>query len=588
MPKNILIHQTTVKKTSYLCPKLKKTNGKRSPHGAVAHFSRDTIINSHRAIWQNFIFSDMKKLLLMTVLGFLGMTGAAAQSESGGMVAGVKNLPAKHISVSSDLRASDVSFWNLAEAAEEYAGGSGTEADPYQIATVGQLMKLCVDSQGDLEAAEPGDYPIVMEGVYFKQTADIDLSGAYSNDIEIARHAYFAGHYDGNGFAIKGYKVLLDNPELEPTYIYSQALFAQLFQATVKNVKMVDAEMDLNLSGIENNQLMFAFLAYQVIYSTIENCSVNGVLNANVSGDAMTNLFTAGLALVTQEASLINCHTEGSITANIKVEKDSEKSYGNNISDAGGVLNTAYGDSRIVNCTNKMSITNTAEDNSTSGLIVRSGGLLCFSDSATIEYSCNTGDIHSSGSSVADDDEVVVYTGGLIGACQYAHGVRSWSACEMSATKNQKKETVGLVGASIDYLMESSCFDAELVGEEINNVTAVTTEFLQSEEYIKITTDPTRDDVLQWQYVEGSYPILGEISSDPTASESISKSEISFRTVPGAVVITAPEATPFAAYTFTGAMQATQLIPAGTTTVNLPAGLYILKIGEETHKVNMK
>ena len=44
MPKNILIHQTTVKKTSYLCPKLKKTNGKRSPHGAVAHFSRDTII----------------------------------------------------------------------------------------------------------------------------------------------------------------------------------------------------------------------------------------------------------------------------------------------------------------------------------------------------------------------------------------------------------------------------------------------------------------------------------------------------------------------------------------------------------------
>lgn len=63
MPKNILIHQTTVKKTSYLCPKLKKTNGKRSPHGAVAHFSHDTIINSHRAIWQNFIFGDMKKII---------------------------------------------------------------------------------------------------------------------------------------------------------------------------------------------------------------------------------------------------------------------------------------------------------------------------------------------------------------------------------------------------------------------------------------------------------------------------------------------------------------------------------------------
>ena len=192
MPKNILIHQTTVKKTSYLCPKLKKTNGERSPDGAVAHFSRDTIINSHRAIWQNFIFGDMKKLLLMTVLGMLGMTGAAAQHENGGMIAGVKNLPAKHISVSSDLRASDVSFWNLAEAAEEYAGGSGTEADPYQIATVGQLMKLCVDSRRN-RRHRFGRLSGPAQGRLFKQTADIDLSGAYSNDIEIARHAYFAG-----------------------------------------------------------------------------------------------------------------------------------------------------------------------------------------------------------------------------------------------------------------------------------------------------------------------------------------------------------------------------------------------------------
>ena len=66
MPKNILIHQTTVKKTSYLCPKLKKTNGKRSPRGAVAHFSRDTIINSHRAIWQERM---MEGILSLKVLG---------------------------------------------------------------------------------------------------------------------------------------------------------------------------------------------------------------------------------------------------------------------------------------------------------------------------------------------------------------------------------------------------------------------------------------------------------------------------------------------------------------------------------------
>ena len=114
---------------------------------------------------------------------------------------------------------------------------------------------------------------------------------------------------------------------------------------------------------------------------------------------------------------------------------------------------------------------------------------------------------------------------------------------------------------------------------------------MQSQEFVDRLNSHLTEDCLPWQYVEGSYPVLGtseEQPEDPTASESISKSEIAFRTVPGAVVITAPEATPFAAYTFTGATQATQLIPAGTTTVNLPAGLYILKIGKETHKVNVK
>ena len=156
MPKNILIHQTTVKKTSYLCPKLKKTNGKRSPRGAVAHFSRDTIINSHRAIWQNFIFGDMKKLLLMTVLGMLAVGGMEAQNESGSNTATSGSIP------TSALRA-EGNYWTLDQAAESYAGGTGTEADPYLIATPEQFIRLCnetYDSEGKGEN--------FCEGVYFK------------------------------------------------------------------------------------------------------------------------------------------------------------------------------------------------------------------------------------------------------------------------------------------------------------------------------------------------------------------------------------------------------------------------------------
>lgn len=162
MQKNILIHQTTVKKTSYLCPKLKKTNGKRSPHGAVAHFSRDTIINSHRAIWQNFIFGDMKKLLLMTVLGMLAVGGMEAQNESGSAALNQKPSVENGTMPTSALRA-EGAYWTLDQADESYAGGTGTEADPYLIATPEQFIRLCnetYDSEGKGEN--------FCEGVYFK------------------------------------------------------------------------------------------------------------------------------------------------------------------------------------------------------------------------------------------------------------------------------------------------------------------------------------------------------------------------------------------------------------------------------------
>lgn len=143
--------------------------------------------------------------------------------------------------------------------------------------------------------------------------------------------------------------------------------------------------------------------------------------------------------------------------------------------------------------------------------------------------------------------------------------------------------------------MNNCFYDADFceiyVTEDLPGSLGTDTEYMQSQEFVAQLNSNLTEDCLPWQYVEGSYPVLGtseEQPEDPTASESIAKSEISFRTVPGAVVITAPEATQFAAYTFNGATQATQLIPAGTTTVNLPAGLYILKIGEETYKVNVK
>lgn len=578
MQKNILIHQTTVKKTSYLCPKLKKTNGKRSPHGAVAHFSRDTIINSHRAIWQNFIFGDMKKLLLMTVLGMLAVGGMEAQNESGSNTATSGSIP------TSALRA-EGNYWTLDQAAESYAGGTGTEADPYLIATPEQFIKLCLDTNQKGTAGRP----IYCEGIYFKQTADLDFSEAYTNYLRVGVGGDFAGTYDGGNFALKGLRYYANASENIPSMI-SFSPFFHIDGATIKNVIIEDLSVDFTYSNIMGSALTSGMLVDYAYNSTIENCKVSGNISANLSG--YCGLYIGGISSVANNTTINNCHATGSINAKMTITEalDDSDIY----SSVGGITSEAIGPTTIHNCTTSVDIYNETHGNTTNNFYTRVAGMSTWNMNNLHIINCsNTGNLKASGNnSVAEKNLVEV--GGLIAFYGGDIIENSWVACEMETTANGAdfyyNPLVYTQGNS--YGLVECVYDRELLQHDYStDVSSRTTEYMQSQEFVDRLNSHLTEDGLPWQYIEGSYPVLGtseEQPEDPTASESISKSDISFRIVPGAVVITAPEATQFAAYTFTGAMQATQLIPAGTTTVNLPAGLYILKIGEETHKVNVK
>ena len=84
-------------------------------------------------------------------------------------------------------------------AAADFAGGSGTREEPYQIATAEQLAKLAAD----VNSGVPGQ---IHSGEYFKLTAPIDLSGkrwipiGYGN----ASSKSFSGYFDGNNQVITG------------------------------------------------------------------------------------------------------------------------------------------------------------------------------------------------------------------------------------------------------------------------------------------------------------------------------------------------------------------------------------------------
>ena len=92
-----------------------------------------------------------------------------------------------------------------------FAGGSGTEEDPYQIATADQLLALS-ETVNDGSA---GGYP----GQYFVLTDDIDLSGIAWQPIghldladQTNMSVMFMGIFDGRGHTISNINFSSDEP----------------------------------------------------------------------------------------------------------------------------------------------------------------------------------------------------------------------------------------------------------------------------------------------------------------------------------------------------------------------------------------
>ena len=85
--------------------------------------------------------------------------------------------------------------------ASVFAGGSGTEAEPYQVASVAQLEAF----RDGVNSGEQGGYA----GVCFQLTADLDLSGTDWTPIgtmeDMEGHStMFLGTFDGGGHTISG------------------------------------------------------------------------------------------------------------------------------------------------------------------------------------------------------------------------------------------------------------------------------------------------------------------------------------------------------------------------------------------------
>lgn len=194
-------------------------------------------------------------------------------------------------------------------AASDYDGGSGTEDDPYLIATPEQFMKLAVEIE-NLAADDDNWGEEYSYGKYWKQTADLvfndDVTGCVSfssgdastiDDDNLRNYTgigyyldeydyqVFAGTYDGDGHTITGLYM--------STSSNATGLFNVVWYGTIKNLVVKDAY----LTGNANVGLIAGKLEEG---ASIINCQTSGIIYCGGS-------YHAGIAGYVNAGSVANC-----------------------------------------------------------------------------------------------------------------------------------------------------------------------------------------------------------------------------------------------------------------------------------------
>ena len=145
-----------------------------------------------------------------------------------------------------------------------YSGGSGTAKDPWLISKVGDLKTLA--DTINTGASNVGNY----HGYYFKQTANLDLSGIDNWDPigYSGSGLYFAGNYDGDGHTISKAKSTGKNDD---DGFATAGIFGWVAFGSVKNLHVKNANF---VATGQNNYSYVGGIAGVCYGSSIINCSV--------------------------------------------------------------------------------------------------------------------------------------------------------------------------------------------------------------------------------------------------------------------------------------------------------------------------
>ena len=303
-----------------------------------------------------------------------------------------------------------------------FAGGTGTESDPYLISTARQLAGLAYNVNNGTNYS----------GIYFEQTADINLSaywwdaiGTYTSSSD---YNEFAGHYNGGGYTVSG---VFTQAGSDSNYSY-QGLFGYVRGASstdmaeISNVGVIDS----NIQGYR----YVAGIAGYAYYTNITNCY-------NTSSVSGSSLCVGGVVGYNRSSTVSNSYNTGSVTSSGQnvggVVGYNYSSTVSNSYNTGSVTGSSSNVGGVVGGNDTSSVSNSYNTGLVTSSIYNVGGIVGQNSSSTVSNSYNTGDVTST------------YTG----TYGYVGGVAGYNSSSITNSYNTGDVTAssGCVGGVAGY-----------------------------------------------------------------------------------------------------------------------------------------
>ena len=175
----------------------------------------------------------------------------------------------------------------FAEETPSFGGGTGTQKDPWLIASQEDLIALAEFlNSGNAETFDTENAGVGnCHGYYFKQTADIDLTGVTWEPIGYSGNYYFAGNYNGGGHSITN---AVSTGKVDPDGFATAGIFGWVAFGSVENLHVKNANF---VATGQNNYSYVGGIAGVCYGSSIKNCSV---VNSSLESKRNNNNNCAG------------------------------------------------------------------------------------------------------------------------------------------------------------------------------------------------------------------------------------------------------------------------------------------------------